>query len=83
VILAMSQATGEAEHLRDMLVGNILVGAMARGLATAAIYVVIGIFHFVFRKRFLEISVDAPGVSARVFRCGSGIFSSTHRSASS
>ena len=31
-ILAMSKATGEAEHLKDMLVGNILVGVVARGV---------------------------------------------------
>jgi zinc/manganese transport system permease protein len=65
VILTMSKATGEAEHLRDMLVGNILSVQWPEVWATAAIYVVIGIFHFVFRKRFLEISVDALGVSAR------------------
>lgn len=65
VILAMSQATGEAEHLRDMLVGNILSVQWPEVWATAAIYVVIAIFHFVFRKRFLEISVDSVGASAR------------------
>ena len=65
VILAMSQATGEAEHLRDMLVGNILSVQWPEVWATAAIYVAIAIFHFVFRKRFLEISVDPHGASAR------------------
>src|SRR6188472_3122783 len=65
VILAMSQATGEAEHLRDMLVGNILSVQWPEVWRTAAIYVVISIFHLVFRKRFLEISVDAHGASAR------------------
>jgi zinc/manganese transport system permease protein len=65
VILAMSQATGEAEHLRDMLVGNILSVQWPEVWRTAAIYVVIGVFHFVFRKRFLEISVDHVGASAR------------------
>jgi len=65
VILAMSQATGEAEHLRDMLVGNILSVQWPEVWRTAAIYVVIGAFHFVFRKRFLEISVDHVGAAAR------------------
>ncbi|HUQ89342.1 MAG TPA: metal ABC transporter permease [Vicinamibacterales bacterium] len=68
VILAMSQATGEAEHLRDMLVGNILSVQWPEVWRTAAIYVVIGIFHFIFRKRFLEISVDPHGASARGIR---------------
>ena len=65
VILTMSQATGEAEHLRDMLVGNILSVQWPEVWRTAAIYVVISIFHLVFRKRFLEISVDPHGASAR------------------
>jgi zinc/manganese transport system permease protein len=65
VILTMSKATGEAEHLKDMLVGNILSVQWPEVWATAAIYVVIGIFHFVFRKRFLEISVDAAAAAAR------------------
>ena len=65
VILAMSQATGEAEHLRDMLVGNILSVQWPEVWRTAAIYVVIAVFHFVFRKHFLEISVDAHGAAAR------------------
>jgi zinc/manganese transport system permease protein len=65
VILAMSQATGEAEHLRDMLVGNILSVQWPEVWRTAAIYVVIAIFHFIFRKRFLEISVDPHGAAAR------------------
>jgi zinc/manganese transport system permease protein len=65
VILTMSKATGEAEHLKDMLVGNILSVQWPEVWSTAAIYVVIGIFHFVFRKRFLEISVDAEAAAAR------------------
>lgn len=65
VILAMSKATGEAEHLRDMLVGNILSVQWPEVWQTAGIYVVIGIFHFIFRKRFLEISTDPVGAAAR------------------
>jgi zinc/manganese transport system permease protein len=65
VILTMSKATGEAEHLKDMLVGNILSVQWPEVWQTAAIYVVIGIFHFIFRKRFLEISVDAEAAAAR------------------
>ncbi len=65
VIIAMSQSTGEAEHLRDMLVGNILATQWPEVWLTAGIYVLLGIFHYVFRKRFLEISVDAKGAAAR------------------
>src|SRR6187549_3131880 len=65
VIVAMSKATGEAEHLKDMLVGNILSVQWPEVWLTAAIYLAIGIFHWVFRKRFLEISMDAKAVAAR------------------
>jgi zinc/manganese transport system permease protein len=65
VILAMSKATGEAEHLRDMLVGNILSVQWPEVWTTAAIYAVIGLFHWVFRERFLAISIDAKAVAAR------------------
>ena len=65
VILAMSKATGEAEHLKDMLVGNILSVQWPEVWVTGAIYVAIGIFHWIFRHRFLEISIDPRGVAAR------------------
>lgn len=65
VILTMSKATGEAEHLKDMLVGNILSVQWPEVWLTAGIYVAIGLFHWVFRKRFLEISMDAKAVAAR------------------
>src|SRR3954468_7545777 len=65
VILTLSKATGEAEHLQNMLVGNILSVQWTEVLLTAGIYVAIGLFHFFFRKRFLEISMDAHAVAAR------------------
>src|SRR5512135_3306841 len=69
-ILAMSKATGETEHLKDMLVGNILAVSRPEVLKTAALYAVIGAFHFLFRKKFLLISTDpkraeAEGLSIR------------------
>jgi zinc/manganese transport system permease protein len=56
-ILAMSKATGETEHLKDMLVGNILAVSMTEVWHTALLYGAIGIFHFIFRKKFLAISM--------------------------
>jgi zinc/manganese transport system permease protein len=57
-ILAMSKATAESEHLKDMLVGNILAVSWSEVGITAALYAVIGLFHFVFRRKFLEISMN-------------------------
>lgn len=70
VIVAMSQSTGESEHLRDMLVGNILSVSWEDVWKTAAVYAAIGAFHFAFRKRFLLISMNpaaaqASGISVR------------------
>jgi zinc/manganese transport system permease protein len=57
-ILAMSKATGETEHLKDMLVGNILAVSRHDVIKTALLYGAIGLFHFVFRKKFLAISLS-------------------------
>ena len=57
-ILLMSKATGETEHLKDMLVGNILAVSRPEVIKTAVLYAAVGIFHFIFRKRFLLISMN-------------------------
>src|SRR3989454_4481725 len=57
-ILAMSKATGETEHLKDMLVGNILAGSRHESAKTAVLYGIIGLFHYIFRKKFLAISMS-------------------------
>src|SRR5467141_3463669 len=69
-ILAMSKATGETEHLKDMLVGNILAVSKHDVIKTAALYGCVGLFHFIFRKQFLLISTnpeeaEAKGLSIR------------------
>ena len=65
VIITMSKSTGEAEHLRDMLVGNILSVQWPEVYLTAGIYAAIGAFHWIFRKKFLEISQDHDGALKR------------------
>jgi zinc/manganese transport system permease protein len=69
-ILAMSKATGETEHLKDMLVGNILAVSRHDVMKTALLYGAMGAFHYIFRRRFLLISTDpeqaeAKGISIR------------------
>jgi zinc/manganese transport system permease protein len=71
-ILAMSKATGETEHLKDMLVGNILAVSKFEVTKTAILYGVIGLFHYIFRKKFLLISIDpdaarAQGINIRLW----------------
>lgn len=64
-ILAMSKATGETEHLKDMLVGNILAVSRGEVLLTGLLYAVIGLFHYIFRKNFLLISTDPRAAEAK------------------
>jgi zinc/manganese transport system permease protein len=71
-ILAMSKSTSEAEHLKDMLVGNILAVSWYDVGKTAALYGAIGLFHYIFRRTFLAISMDhakaeESGISVRIW----------------
>src|SRR5829696_9690077 len=64
-ILAMSKSTSESEHLKDMLVGNILAVSWAEVIKTAVLYSCVGAFHYAFRRQFLAISMDPAGAEAR------------------
>jgi zinc/manganese transport system permease protein len=61
----MSKATGETEHLKDMLVGNILAVSPHDVIKTAALYGAIGLFHYIFRRKFLLISIDPKQAEAQ------------------
>jgi zinc/manganese transport system permease protein len=63
-ILAMSKAPEGTEHLKDMLVGNILTVSWAVVIKTALVYAAVGVFHWFFRSKFLAISMgrDIPNV---------------------
>ena len=69
-ILAMSKSTSQAEHLKDMLVGNIIAVSWPEVYKTAALYGAVGIFHYIFRKPFLAISLahddpESTGLNVR------------------
>jgi zinc/manganese transport system permease protein len=71
-ILAMSKSTAQTEHLKEMLVGNILTVSWSEVRYTAMIYGLIGLFHYIFRKRFLLISLqpakaEAQGISVHLW----------------
>jgi zinc/manganese transport system permease protein len=59
-ILVMSKSTQETEHLKEMLVGNILSVSWKELAKTAVLYALVGVFHYVFRRRFLTISMNEP-----------------------
>jgi zinc/manganese transport system permease protein len=69
-ILAMSKSVEQTEHLKEMLVGNILTVSWWEVEKTAILYGAIGLFHYIFRRKFLLISMDpeaaeAQGISTR------------------
>jgi zinc/manganese transport system permease protein len=69
-ILAMSKSTSQAEHLKDMLVGNIIAVSWPEVTHTALLYGAVGLFHYVLRKPFLTISMqhddpEASGLNVR------------------
>jgi len=64
-ILVMSKATQETEHLKEMLVGNILSVTWRDLLKTAALYALVGLFHYLLRRRFLLISMDPAEAERR------------------
>jgi zinc/manganese transport system permease protein len=57
-ILAMSQSTSQGEHLKDMLVGNIIAVSWPEVIRTGLLYGAVGVFHYIFRKPFLAISMS-------------------------
>jgi zinc/manganese transport system permease protein len=64
-ILVMSKATQETEHLKEMLVGNILSVTWPELFKTAVLYSLVGLFHYVFRDRFLLISMNEAEAERR------------------
>lgn len=69
-ILLLSQSAHGDEELKETLVGDILLVQKSEVFRVFALYVVIGIIHFVFRKKFVMISFEperamAEGVSVR------------------
>ncbi len=63
-ILAMSKSAEQTEHLKEMLVGNILTVSWHDVGKTAALYGAIGLFHYIFRHKFLAISIDPEAAEA-------------------
>ncbi|MFN2387685.1 MAG: metal ABC transporter permease [Thermoanaerobaculia bacterium] len=57
-ILVMSKSTRETEHLKEMLVGNVLSVSWRELSHMAMLYAAVGVFHWIFRKKFLLISMN-------------------------
>jgi zinc/manganese transport system permease protein len=57
-ILLSAENPHGAEHLRDIMAGSILVVSPGEVVHAAIYYGVIGVFHWVFRRKFLLLSMD-------------------------
>ena len=57
-VLVIDKAPHGAEHLKDLLVGSILWVTWREVLEVAGLYTLLGLFHWIFRERFLVISLD-------------------------
>lgn len=57
-ILMLDRAPEGGEHLKEMLVGNILLVGWHEIAKLAAIFFVVALFHFIFRKNFFMISYE-------------------------
>src|SRR4026208_5090 len=63
-----------AEHLRGMLVGSILSVRGTEVVKVAALYVAIGLFHWLCRRAFFLISTDPPRAYRQGWRARGGDF---------
>ena len=63
-VLFLDRLPSEAEHLKEMLVGNVLFVSKEQIVKTAILYSFIGLFHYIFRKKFMTLSFDASGASS-------------------
>lgn len=63
-ILILSKSATGGEELKHMLTGDVLLVSLKTVGQTALIYGAIGVFHIIFRKKFLSISLDPEGARA-------------------
>jgi zinc/manganese transport system permease protein len=63
-ILILSKSATGGEELKHMLTGDLLLVSLKTVGHTAILYGIIGVFHIIFRKKFLKISMDPEGARA-------------------
>jgi zinc/manganese transport system permease protein len=67
-ILILSKSATGGEELKHMLVGELLLVQPRSVLNMAILYACIGLFHILFRKKFLAISLDPEAAEASGIR---------------
>lgn len=69
-VMVLSRLPAEAEHLKCMLVGNILFVTWPQVIRTGLLYAAVGLVHYIFRERFLSISFSPAAAAAGGLRVG-------------
>ncbi len=65
MVMFLSRSGEGDEHIREALVGNILLVQPIEIVKILALYMAVGLFHFIFRKSFLLISKNPAEAYAR------------------
>ncbi len=63
-ILVLAKSPHGGEQLRYMLAGNILLVTENKVVGTAVLYAFVGLFHWIFRRRFFQITFDPEAAIA-------------------
>ncbi len=71
-ILILSKSPTGGEELKHMLVGDVLLVSLPTIINDAILYSLVGVFHIIFRRKFLAISIDSEaaqnaGINIRVW----------------
>lgn len=64
-VMVLSKTAEGDEAIKSLLVGNILLVTRSAVLKTFALFLVIGLFHLFFRRRFMQVSFDLDGALAQ------------------
>ncbi|HET9252885.1 MAG TPA: metal ABC transporter permease [Candidatus Eisenbacteria bacterium] len=77
-ILIVDRTPEGAEHIKFMLVGNLLAATPEEVLHSTVLYLVVGVLHFVWRRPFFAISQGRTGaMSARAVKWWDFLFYAT------
>jgi zinc/manganese transport system permease protein len=67
-VLLLSRAAEGDEEIKNMLIGNILLVTPREVWERFALFVAVGVFHFIFRRNFLLLSFDRDGAYQKGLR---------------
>lgn len=67
-VLLLSRAAEGDEEIKQMLVGNILLVSPTDVWKCFALFLLVGVFHFIFRRNFLLVSFDRESAFQRGLR---------------